>query len=52
MWEKELPQWASAKVRLSTLNAGAAEEERTTCATNVVELAVTAKPKLCVTTLG
>jgi hypothetical protein len=51
-WEKELHQWASAKAKSFTLNAGAAEDELTTCAINIVEHAVTENKKPCDTTVG
>jgi len=45
LWEKERHQWASARAKLSTLNVGVAEDEHTTCAISVVQLAATAKPQ-------
>jgi len=44
-WEKEPLQWASARAKLSILNAGAAEDEHITCAINAVQLAVMEKPQ-------
>jgi hypothetical protein len=45
LWEKEHHQWASARAKLSTLNAGAAEDEHTMYVISVVQLAATAKPQ-------
>jgi hypothetical protein len=42
-WEKALHQWANAKAKLSTLNAGVAEDEHTMFVTSDVQRAVTEK---------
>jgi hypothetical protein len=52
LWVKALHQWASAKAKLFTSNAGAAAEELITCATSGARHAATGKPKPSEVTCG